>query len=45
MTGLRVPAGNSAAIRTALFDYRKAFDLINHSILIRKFCMLDVPIV
>ena len=43
MTGLRVPAGNSATIRTALFDYRKAFDLINHSILIRKLCMLDVP--
>ena len=30
-------------IRTVLFDYRKAFDLIDHSILIRKLCMLDVP--
>ena len=35
--------GNSATIRTVLFDYRKAFDLIDHSILIRKLCMLDVP--
>ena len=43
MTGLRVPAGDSATIRTASFDYRKAFDLINHSILIRKLCMWDVP--
>ena len=42
MTGLRVPAGDSA-LRTASFDYRKAFDLINHSILIRKLCMCDVP--
>ena len=35
--------GNSATIRTVLFDYREAFDLIDHSILIRKLCMLDVP--
>ena len=26
-----------------MFDYRKAFDLIDHSILIRKLCLLDVP--
>lgn len=35
--------GNSATIRTVLFDYRKAFDLIDHSILIRKLCELNVP--
>ena len=35
--------GNSATIRIVLFHYRKAFDLIDHSILIRKLCMLDVP--
>ena len=30
--------GNSATIRTVLFDYREAFDLIDHSILMRKLC-------
>ena len=35
--------GNSATIRPVLCDYRKAFDLIDHGILIRKLCMLDVP--
>ena len=36
--------GNSATIRTVLFDCLKAFDVIDHySILIRKLCMLDVP--
>ena len=34
---------NSATIRSILFDYRKAFDLIDHSILTRKLCVLDVP--
>ena len=34
---------NSATIRTVLFDYRKAFDLIDHSVLIRKLCELKVP--
>ena len=29
--------GNGAAIRTILFDYRKAFDLIDHSILIKTY--------
>ena len=35
--------GNSATIRTALFDYRKAFDLMDHNTLIMKLCMLQVP--
>ena len=28
--------GNGSTIRTLLFDYKKAFDLIDHSILVRK---------
>jgi len=35
--------GNGATIRTILFDYRKAFDLIGHSILIKALCKLNVP--
>ena len=35
--------GNGATIRTILFYYRKAFDLIDHSILIKKLCNLNVP--
>ena len=35
--------GNSAAIRPVLCYYRKAFDLIDRGILIRKLCMIDVP--
>ena len=30
--------GNGATVRTSLFDYGKAFHLIDHSILFRKFC-------
>ena len=28
--------GNGATVRTLLLDYRKAFDLIDHSILVRR---------
>ena len=35
--------GNSAAIRTVLFDYQKAFDLIDHRILVDKLCKLVQP--
>ena len=35
--------GNGATIRTLLFDYKKAFDLIDHSILVRKLCALSIP--
>lgn len=35
--------GNGATLRTILFDYRKAFYLIDHSILIKKLCKLNVP--
>ena len=39
--------GNGATIRTIVFDYRKAFDFIDHEILIRKLrtkCKLPVSI-
>ena len=35
--------GNSAAIRAVLFDFRKAFDLIDHNILVRKLSDYDIP--
>ncbi|XP_015756988.1 PREDICTED: uncharacterized protein LOC107336427 [Acropora digitifera] len=34
---------NGATIRTLLFDCKKAFDLIDHSILVRKLCALSIP--
>ena len=36
--------GNGSTVRTVLFDYRKAFDLIDHAILIYKLGKLDLPI-
>ena len=35
--------GTSAAVRLVLFDYRKAFDLIDHHILVQKLSGLDIP--
>ena len=35
--------GNGSVIRTILFDYRKAFDLIDHSVLFGKLSQLDIP--
>ena len=35
--------GNGATVRTILFDYRKAFDFIDHSILCDKLYKLDLP--
>ncbi len=35
--------GNSATVRTILLDYRKAFDLIDHRILVEKLFVLDLP--
>ncbi len=35
--------GNGASVRVILFDYRKAFDLIDHTILGNKLGELDLP--
>ena len=35
--------GNGAVTRSILFDYRKAFDFIDHSILIQKLSELEIP--
>ena len=35
--------GNGSTVRAILFDYRKAFDLIDHSILVNKLCRLELP--
>ena len=36
--------GNGSTIHTVLFDYRKACNLIDHSILVRKLCLLDLSV-
>ena len=35
--------GNGATVRVTLFDYQKAFDLIDHKILVSKLCKLSIP--
>ena len=35
--------GTGAAVRVVLFDYRKAFDFIDHQLLVRKIYSLDIP--
>ena len=35
--------GNGSTVRSIFFDYRKAFGLIDHSILCNKLCDLDLP--
>ena len=35
--------GNGSAVRVVLFDFKKAFDLIDHSILVEKFMTFDIP--
>ena len=35
--------GNGSTVRTLLFDYKKAFDLIDHSILVRNLRALTIP--
>jgi hypothetical protein len=36
--------GTGNSVRVLLVDYRKAFDLVDHSILIDKICQLPIPI-
>ena len=36
--------GNGATVRVVLFDFRKAFDLIDHAILAKKLENLDLPL-
>ena len=40
---LKESDGTGSTIRVLLFDYRKAFDLIDHSTLIEKLRQLDIP--
>ena len=35
--------GNGAAVRVMLFDFKKAFDLIDHQFLVRKLGTYDIP--
>lgn len=37
--------GNGATVRVVLFDFRKAFDLIDHHILVQKLVSYDIPYV
>ena len=36
--------GTGSTVRVVLFDYRKAFDLIDHALLARKLLALDMPV-
>ena len=40
---LETTDGNGAAVRVFLFDYRKAFDLVDHHILANKLQQLNTP--
>ena len=40
---LKETDGTGSTIRVLLFDYRKAFDLIDHSTLIEKLHQMDIP--
>ena len=35
--------GAGSTVRVVLFDYRKAFDLVDHTLLVRKLLTLDIP--
>ena len=35
--------GNRASVRVILFDFKKAFDLIDHRILVRKLGTCNIP--
>lgn len=42
-TRLQATDGSGAAVRVILFDCRKAFDLIYHTLLVRKGFGLSIP--
>ena len=35
--------GNIVTVRVLLFEFKKAFDLIDHRILVGKLCSCDIP--
>ena len=35
--------GNGAVVRVLLFDFKKAFDLIDHHLLVEKLRLFDIP--
>jgi hypothetical protein len=35
--------GNGAAVRVLLLDFKKAFDLIDHHLLVEKLRLFDIP--
>ena len=40
---LQATDGNGASVRVKLFDYRKAFDMIDHSTLVATLKNVDIP--
>ena len=42
-TWLQATDGSGAAVRVILFDYRKAFVLIDHTLLVREGFGLSIP--
>ena len=43
-TRTKATDGNGSTIRTILFDYCKAFDLVDHGVLVSKLRFLDLPV-
>ena len=40
---LKATEGNSISVRVLLFDYRKAFDLIDYKVLVNKLKQVNTP--
>ena len=40
---IKATDGNGATVRSVLFDFKKAFDLIDHRILVSKLRVFDIP--
>lgn len=40
---LKATEGNSTSVRVLLFDYRKAFDLIDYKVLVNKLKQVNTP--